>query len=156
MNIVVFGAAATVAIAAVAATATLGSQYTQQSVQSPWYSMAKPSWAPPNWVFPVVWTTLYICLAVAFTLSILRDTPFPTILHVVNLALNVAWCRAFFGLRRPLPALGILVGNVAVAAGIVATTRVSVVQWLLAPYIAWLLFATTLNGAFVFAEGKKA
>ena len=31
-----------------------------------WYDgLAKPRWTPPGWVFPVVWTTLYLCMAFA-------------------------------------------------------------------------------------------
>ncbi|MFP4571151.1 TspO/MBR family protein, partial [Rhodosalinus sp.] len=28
----------------------------------PWYrTLNKPVWTPPDWLFPVAWTTLYIC-----------------------------------------------------------------------------------------------
>ena len=31
-----------------------------------WYqSLAKPDWTPPGWVFPVVWTTLYVLMGTA-------------------------------------------------------------------------------------------
>ena len=31
-----------------------------------WYrQLSKPSWTPPDWMFPVAWTTLYICMAAA-------------------------------------------------------------------------------------------
>ena len=31
-----------------------------------WYSsLKKPSWTPPNWLFPVAWTSLYICMSFA-------------------------------------------------------------------------------------------
>jgi benzodiazapine receptor len=131
--------------AAVLATATAGSYYTQQATQSPWYAQVRPGFAPPNWVFPLVWTTLYIGLAVAFAASLAEDTWIPTILHVANLALNVLWCRTFFGQRDIRRGLGVIVGNVAVAVGILATTRIPTVRWIVLPYIAWLLFATALN-----------
>ncbi len=134
---------------AVAATAALGSHYTQQSVRSPWYDEVKPRFAPPSWVFPIVWTSLYIALTVAFAKSIVGDPAFLTILHVTNLALNVAWCYTFFGQRLPKEALGILVGNVGVAAMIALCTRIDLVRWLIIPYIAWLVFATALNAGAV-------
>jgi benzodiazapine receptor len=131
----------------VAGTATLGSLYTQQSVGTSWYSEIKPSFAPPSWVFPIVWTTLYLLLAVAFAQSIVGDPALLTILHVANLALNVIWCRTFFGERNPERAFGILVGNLGVAVGIAGLTQVALVRFLMIPYIAWLVFATALNGA---------
>jgi benzodiazapine receptor len=135
--------------AAVMATATAGSYYTQQATQTPWYARIRPRFAPPNWVFPIVWTLLYIGLAVAFAASLTGDTWLPTVLHVLNLALNVLWCRTFFGQRDVRGGLGLIVGNVVVAMGILGTTRAPV-RWIMLPYIAWLLFATALNaGALV-------
>ena len=143
-----------VSTVAVATTATLGSHYTQQSVRSSWYVSIRPVWAPPNWVFPVVWTTLYVALAVAMGLSIQGDSGFLTGLHVTNLVLNVVWCRTFFGQRDLEGGLGVIVGNVGVAVAIALQTRIDVVRWLMVPYIFWLLFATSLNvGAW---HGSKA
>ena len=138
-----------IAGSATAATAYLGSLYTQQSVQSPWYARVRPAFAPPNWVFPVVWTFLYIALTAAFGLSILRDTGTVAILHILNLALNIAWCRTFFGKQELALALIILVGNLGVALAIAFATSSSIVRYLIVPYIAWLSFATALNvGAY--------
>ncbi len=137
---------------AVTATATLGSQYTQQSVQGPWYACVKPSFAPPAWVFPVVWTLLYISLAAAMGLSILRDSALLTFLHSVNLVLNVVWCWLFFGKRELAGALGVIVGNVGIAAMIAGFTKIPTVYWLVVPYIIWLLFASSLN----FAAWRKS
>ena len=31
-----------------------------------WYAnLSKPSWTPPNWLFPVAWMTLYVLMAYA-------------------------------------------------------------------------------------------
>ena len=31
-----------------------------------WYeSLAKPSWTPPNWAFPLAWTTIYLLVSFA-------------------------------------------------------------------------------------------
>lgn len=31
-----------------------------------WYkTLAKPAWTPPNWVFPVVWTSIYLLISFA-------------------------------------------------------------------------------------------
>ena len=32
----------------------------------PWYvALKKPVWTPPNWVFPVAWTSLYLLMSAA-------------------------------------------------------------------------------------------
>jgi benzodiazapine receptor len=135
--------------AAVTATALMGSHYTQQSVRTAWYESIRPSFAPPAWVFPIVWTLLYILLAIAFAQSIVGDSGFLTFLHVMNLALNIVWCSVFFGHREPKKALGILVGNVGIAAAIAYSTKVHLVRYLMIPYIAWLSFATALNAGAI-------
>src|SRR6185436_17188539 len=71
-----------------------------------WYgTLAKPSWAPPAWLFGPVWTVLYILMAIAAWL-IWRQGGWarersPLTLYCVQLALNAAWTPIFFGLRLP-------------------------------------------------------
>ena len=49
-------------LAACGAAATTGAMFEPGA----WYkSLAKPSWTPPNWLFPVAWTTLYILMSLA-------------------------------------------------------------------------------------------
>jgi tryptophan-rich sensory protein len=140
---------AAISVFSVVVTAILGSQYTQQSVQTPWYTRIRPAFAPPSWVFPVVWTTLYVVLSVAMYLSIQGDSPFLTGLNVANLVLNVVWCWVFFGKREPGWAIPVILANLGIAASIAYFTKIDAVKWLMAPYIAWLSFATALNvGAY--------
>jgi len=79
-----------------------------------------------------------------------RDVRVALVLYGVQLALNLAWSLAFFGLRRPGFALVVIV---AIAATAVAFHAVSpAAAWLLAPYLAWVAFAATLNGWVVLAN----
>ncbi|GIG24263.1 TspO/MBR family protein [Cellulomonas denverensis] len=119
-----------------------------------WYAdAAKPDWIPPNWVFAPVWTVLYVLMAVA-AWWVWRDVPgraarLPLVLYGVQLALNAAWTPVFFGAELLGPGLVIiLLLEVALVATIVAFHRVHPrAAWLLGPYLAWALYATTLNAA---------
>lgn len=121
-----------------------------------WYSgLAKPSWTPPSSFFPIVWTALYILLAVALwrlwekSASPARNWAIG--LFFVQLAFNAAWSPLFFGTHAIRTALiDIVLLLVAISLTMVASARVDrVVAWLLAPYLAWVAYAATLNGGIV-------
>ena len=47
------------------AVGAIASLFTEPNI-STWYAgLARPSFAPPNWVFAPVWTTLYVLMALA-------------------------------------------------------------------------------------------
>lgn len=116
-----------------------------------WYADAdKPAWTPPNWVFGPVWTVLYAVMAVAAWLIWRRHGRAATtalVLYGVQLALNAAWTPVFFGAEQLGLGLAIILAlEVALVATIVAFHRLTPwVAWLLGPYLAWVLYATTLN-----------
>lgn len=118
-----------------------------------WYEgLTKPSWTPPGWVFPVVWTTLYVAMGTAAWLVQRRaregrESRGPLAAFGLQLALNAAWTPVFFGAHRMLPALGILVALwLALLGTLLAFRRVSsTAAWLLAPYLVWVSVATVLN-----------
>lgn len=116
-----------------------------------WYQgLAKPPLTPPGWVFGVVWTLLYLAMGTAAWLVWRRrDRPgaqTALALFVVQLALNLAWSPAFFGLRNVGLGFAVIVPLLlAVAATTVAFRRVSrPAGWLFLPYLAWVAFATVL------------
>jgi tryptophan-rich sensory protein len=127
---------------------------TTQGGDSPWYaSLNKPWWTPPGWVFAPVWTTLYAAMGVAAWLvwreGGWRQQRLPLTVFLAQLTLNFAWSVIFFGLRQITWAL---VDIVALWLLIVMTIRAFVrvkraAAWLLAPYLAWVGFATALNAA---------
>ena len=118
-----------------------------------WYErLRKPSFNPPNWIFPPVWTALYILIAVAGWRVFLRDPQGPAfILWVVALALNFLWSPVFFGLQKPAAALAVVLALLAVTIAFIAVAwPVDVVAAaLFVPYAAWVAFASTLNTAIV-------
>lgn len=114
-----------------------------------WYErLRKPSWRPPNWLFPPAWAVLYVLMAVAAWL-VWRVDGFglPIALWVVQLLFNASWSWLFFGLRRPdLAFYGLSALWLAIVATIIAFAGVrSDAALLMLPYIAWVSFAGALN-----------
>lgn len=141
------------------AVAGLGSIATASNVDG-WYAdAAKASWNPPNGIFGPVWTILYTAMSVAAWLVWRQrgrvDVRPALGMYVAQLVLNAIWTPVFFGLYPFVgsPALWIaLVIIVALDLAVLLTMlrfwRVSrVAAWILVPYWAWVLFATTLNAA---------
>lgn len=120
-----------------------------------WYrTLTRPAIAPPNWVFGPVWTLLYTLMAVAAWL-VWQSPASPQrtwglILFLVQLGLNFAWSWIFFSRHAIGAALAeVLVLWTAIAATALLFARSSPpAAWLLAPYLAWVAFASVLNAAF--------
>ena len=120
-----------------------------------WYAgLVKPSFTPPNWVFGPAWALLYTLMAIAVwrILSMPAGTPGrgrALLAFYGQLALNALWSVAFFGMRSPSAGLVVIL---ALLAGIVLTILAfrpldRLAAWLLAPYLAWVAYATALNAA---------
>jgi len=115
-----------------------------------WYDgLVKPSFQPPKWLFGPVWTVLYILMAVA-AWFVWREAGLMNgamALFALQLLLNFAWSFIFFSAHR----IGLALADIAalwlaLAATIYAFALVDVrAAWLLAPYIAWVSFASVLN-----------
>jgi translocator protein len=119
------------------------------SMPGSWYAgLNKPSWNPPAWIFGPAWTLLYTLMAVAAWL-VWKRVGFtrPLGLYFVQLALNAAWTPIFFGAHEMGWALiEIMMLWIAIALTLISFFRVNrAAGWLLAPYLAWVTFATALN-----------
>ena len=134
-------AGTTFAAAAVGSVATSGGQ--------DWYDrLDKPSFSPPDATFAVVWTVLYVLIALAGWLTWrATDDPRPTVAWAVQMALNLVWTAVFFGLEAPWPGVVVIVALIAaIVITIVLARRVAPVgALLLVPYLLWVCFATALN-----------
>ena len=114
--------------------------------------MYKPLLSPPGWVFPVVWTILYILMGIACyqvwqsDASAARKRRALT-LYAVQLAMNALWPLLFFRLSAYLAAFLWLVLLLAVVWMCALTFRYirKSAGDLLTPYLLWLLFAGYLN-----------
>lgn len=139
--------------------AALGSLATIQNVDG-WYATAeKAAWNPPNAIFGPVWTLLYTLMSVAAWLVWRQrkrvDVRPALTLYVVQLVLNALWTPVFFGLFPAIggPALWIALAIILALDVLVLLTMLrfwpvrKAAAWMLVPYWAWVLFATTLNAA---------
>lgn len=134
-------------------TAWTGSQVSPGIALAEWYeSINKPSWNPPAWLFGPVWTMLYTLMGIA-AWNIWRKFGFGKAraalsLFLVQLVLNGLWSQIFFGAQE----IGwAFIEIIFLLVAIIATTYLffqknKVAGWLMVPYIAWVSFATVLNG----------
>lgn len=136
-----------------AGVAALGSAFTDTS--SEWYqNLVKPALQPPAIVFPIVWTILYILIAVS--LSLVSTDPKTSnrvlILYAINGVLNVLWSYTFFYQQNPAGALFVLI--LLIITAVLLFTNVfrinKTAAYLLLPYIIWLCFAFYLNYEIAF------
>ena len=123
-----------------------------------WYAhLIYPSYAPPNWVFAPVWTTLYVVMAVAAwrVWKIAGLNSLEIIAYAFQLVLNFAWSGIFFALHRIGWALAeILVLDLAILATLILFLRRDRLAGLLfLPYLAWSLFASFLTYGFWVLNG---
>lgn len=118
-----------------------------------WYStLAKPSWAPPAWLFGPVWTVLYTVIAISFGAVFLRVVqkrlPAAVALpFVLNLVFNLAFTPIQFGLQNNLLAavdILLVLGTLAWALWAI-WPRMRWVAYANLPYLAWVAFATVLQ-----------
>jgi len=135
---------------AVTAVAVVGGLATD--VDSDWYrNLDRPSWQPPGATFGIVWTILYATIAISATLAV-RDVPgrkrrIVTGLFAANLALNVAWTWIFFQGESPKAAgvdILFLLGTIAGLIRLILPYN-RTAGLLLAPYGAWVAFASVLT-----------
>lgn len=121
-----------------------------------WYAdLIKPVWTPPNAVFPVAWTLLYILIAVSGWRAWqrcrgpVRRAAFTV--YATQLVLNLAWSWLFFGRHWMLAGLlDMLLLLVAIVFNMRRFRAID--RWascLLAPYLIWVLYAATLNAGIL-------
>lgn len=124
-----------------------------------WYErLRKPSWRPPNWLFPPAWAVLYMMIAVsAWMIWRTRGYGPELVPWFVQLGFNFLWSFFFFGLRRPDLAFADLACLwLSIAWTILAFAAVSeVAAWLLVPYLGWVTFAGALNLALWRMNGSR-
>lgn len=128
----------------------LSAFFTRNSMED-FEQLTKPPLAPPGWLFPVVWTVLFILMGIASYLVATSDQPYKSrsalLVYGVQLIFNFLWSLIFFNLNAYtfafiwLIILWLLIFltlrmfyNISKPAGL-----------LLVPYLIWVTFAGYLN-----------
>ena len=132
---------------------------------SAWYKSLKQSpLTPPSWVFPIAWTILYIFIIASGVVFLSTATTIRAAVrspgffyYCAAWVLNLSWSPLFFTLQRPDLSFVVILGMLAfIALNIRAFYPVSRLSaYLLVPYIAWVSFATYLNGYILFMNPAR-
>lgn len=109
----------------------------------------KPSLTPPEWIFPVAWTILYILMGIASYLVFISRKPNRIALAVygMQLAFNFLWSIIFFNLGLYLFAFIwlVLLWLLILATAILFYPIEKPAGYLILPYLLWVTFAGYLN-----------
>jgi translocator protein len=135
-----------------AGAAWYGSRYSRKGNRDQWYrQLEKPSFTPPDQVFPVVWTSLYALIAWSgwrvWCAAPSRHRSAALRLWISQLAANAKWSKLFFGQHRPIAAL---TDAIALEGTIFSYMNSAwkvdqAAAGAFIPYAAWIAFATVLN-----------
>lgn len=134
------------------AVAWLGSLATTPKIGTWYATLNKPSFTPPNYVFPIAWNILYALMAISLW-RLWQARPRDEarrraiMAFLMQLSVNLAWSWIFFGAESIRGGLStILALDVLVVLTILAAWKVDrFAAYLLLPYLLWIGYATALN-----------
>ena len=112
--------------------------------------LVQPSLAPPSWLFPVMWTILYILMGISFYITLKNDhdldiDTYKT--YFLQLIINCFWTIFFFVFKWRLFSIFWLILLIyLIVKMIIKFYRINKIGGLLQiPYLLWCLFALYLN-----------
>lgn len=130
----------------------LSALFTMKSMDD-FKALNKPPLSPPGWLFPVVWTILYVLMGIASYLVLTSNKPARSktalTIYAVQLAFNFLWSIIFFSVKAYLFAfIWLVILLVLIIINAVLFYRIDKrAGLLLIPYILWVTFAGYLNFA---------
>lgn len=115
-------------------------------------ALQKPPLSPPGYLFPIIWTVLYILIGIASYLVYQKGFTNPAVrealkYYAISLLLSFIWPLVFFRFKLLLLAFLVLV-LLWIFTGIATAKfyRISrAAGWLMVPYWLWITFAGYLN-----------
>ncbi len=132
------------------ATISAGSWVTSAGMN--WYKTINlPEFTPPGSFIGTVWTILFILATISALIVWNKIAGKRKIIigfaFILNALLNVGWSVLFFGLHLVGPAIyeAALLGVSVLVLMILVWRTSKTAAWLLAPYLAWVSFATFLT-----------
>jgi translocator protein len=115
----------------------------------PWYeALTKPWWTPPNWLFPIAWSILYVMIAFAgWRVWKVDGIGLAIAVWLVGVVLNAAWSWIMFDQHQIGWALADLIGMwISIVVFILLALQIDrTAAYLFLPYLVWVSFAGALN-----------
>lgn len=108
----------------------------------------KPPFYPPQFVFPLVWSFVYIALITSTVLAVIKNKEKNLIAAIIfNGILIALWPLFFFTLRSKLSGVLVLLLLILSAISLfkILFKTKSWYAYLIIPYLLWLLFLIALN-----------
>ena len=127
--------------------------YTTLTFKEPWYSeLILPNFNPPSWVFPPVWSSLYLMMSLAiwkiwinyFDNKILK-------IYFIHIIFNSTWTVVFFGFHQ----IGYALINLLIILFFIVVLMKKYFEkdkisfYLMVPYLIWSSYAFVLNIAIL-------
>lgn len=130
----------------------VGSLFTFSAIPTWYATLDKPFFAPPNFVFGPVWTTLYTLMGISAYLvwrkyQFKRKSLIFWEVYFAQLILNTLWSIIFFGFKElGLAFVEIMALWYFIVRAIQESKKLNLTSaYLLYPYLAWVSFAALLN-----------
>lgn len=124
---------------------------------SKYNDLIQPPLAPPDYLFPIVWSILYILMGISYgRIALKKQDDFNVkSIYYVQLIVNLLWPIAFFTLEwRLFSFIWLLLLDILVITMVVTFYRKDKLAGLLQiPYLIWSLFASYLNLAIYILNG---
>lgn len=112
----------------------------------------RPALSPPSYLFPIVWSVLFILMGISSAIIYLSDAKpddkrSALSIYAVNLAVNFFWSIIFFNMRKYLFSfIWLILLAITIIAMIGKFKKISkTAAYLQIPYLLWVIFAGYLN-----------